>query len=81
MFLHHILAFIAYTLRENRDFVFIIIVQFMMSSRTKNIPKIPSSILVDGRIRIMLFHSNAYNFGSPESEQLDEYSYLAANSF
>ena len=30
--LHHILSLIAYTFRENRDFVFIIIVQFMMSS-------------------------------------------------
>ena len=29
---HHILSFIAYTFRENRDFVFITIVQFMMSS-------------------------------------------------
>ena len=30
--LHHILSLIAYTFRENRDFVFITIVQFMMSS-------------------------------------------------
>ena len=30
--LHHILSLITYTFRENRDFVFIIIVQFMMSS-------------------------------------------------
>ena len=30
--LHHILLLIAHTFRENRDFVFIIIVQFMMSS-------------------------------------------------
>ena len=30
--LHHILLLIAYTFRENRDFVFITIVQFMMSS-------------------------------------------------
>ena len=30
MFLHHILSLIAYTFRENREFVFIIIVQFMM---------------------------------------------------
>ena len=30
--LHHILSLIAYTFREKRDFVFIIIVQFMMSS-------------------------------------------------
>ena len=29
--LHHILSLIAYTFRENQDFVFIIIVQFMMS--------------------------------------------------
>ena len=29
--LHHILSLIAYTFRENRDFVFIIIMQFMMS--------------------------------------------------
>ena len=30
--LHHILSLIAYTFRENRDFVFIIIVQFMMNA-------------------------------------------------
>ena len=30
--LHHILSFITYTFRENRDFVFIIIVHFMMSA-------------------------------------------------
>ena len=30
--LHHILSLIAYTFRENRDFVFIITVQFMMSA-------------------------------------------------
>ena len=30
--LHHILSLIAYTFRENRDFVFITIVQFMMNS-------------------------------------------------
>ena len=30
--LHHILSLIAYTFRENQDFVFIIIVQFMMSA-------------------------------------------------
>ena len=30
--LHHILSLIAYTFLETRDFVFIIIVQFMMSS-------------------------------------------------
>ena len=30
--LHHTLSLIAYTFRENRDFVFIIIVQFMMSA-------------------------------------------------
>ena len=30
--LHHILSLIAYTFQENRDFVFITIVQFMMSS-------------------------------------------------
>ena len=30
--LHHILSFIAYTFWENRDFVFIINVQFMMSA-------------------------------------------------
>ena len=30
--LHHILSLIAYTFRENRDFVFITIVQFMTSS-------------------------------------------------
>ena len=30
--LHHILLLIAYTFRENREFVFIIIVQFMMSA-------------------------------------------------
>ena len=33
--LHHILSLIAYTFRENRDFVFIIIVQFMMSSNNR----------------------------------------------
>ena len=33
--LHHILSLIAYTFRENRDFVFIIIVQFMMSSNSQ----------------------------------------------
>ena len=31
-FLHHILSLIAYTFRENQDFVSIIIVQFMMSA-------------------------------------------------
>ena len=30
--LHHILSFIAYTFRENQEFVFIIIVQFIMSA-------------------------------------------------
>ena len=30
--LHHILSLIVYTFRENREFVFIIIVQFMMSA-------------------------------------------------
>ena len=34
MFLHHILSLIAYTFRENREFVFIIIVQFIMSVKT-----------------------------------------------
>ena len=33
--LHHILSLIAYTFWENRDFVFIIIVQFMMSSNSR----------------------------------------------
>ena len=33
--LHHILSLIAYTFRENRDFVFIIIVQSMMSSNSR----------------------------------------------
>ena len=33
--LHHILPLIAYTFRENRDFVFIIIVQFMMSANSR----------------------------------------------
>ena len=32
VFLHHVLSLIAYTFRENRDFVFIITVQFMMSA-------------------------------------------------
>ena len=32
MFLHNSLSIIAYTFRENREFVFIIIVQFMMSA-------------------------------------------------
>ena len=33
--LHHILSLIAYTFREIRDFVFIIIVQFMMSANSR----------------------------------------------
>ena len=33
--LHHILSLIAYTFRENRDFVFIIVVQFMMSANIR----------------------------------------------
>ena len=33
--LHHILSRIAYTFRENLDFVFIIIVQFMMSANNR----------------------------------------------
>ena len=33
--LHHILPFIAYTFWENREFVFIIIVQFMMSANSR----------------------------------------------
>ena len=33
--LHHILSLIAYTSQENLDFVFIIIVQFMMSSNSR----------------------------------------------
>ena len=33
--LHHILSLIAYTFRELRDFVFIIVVQFMMSSNSR----------------------------------------------
>ena len=33
--LHHILSLIAYTFRENRDFVFIIIVQFMTSANSR----------------------------------------------
>ena len=33
--LHHILSRIAYTFWENRDFVFIIIVQFMMSANIR----------------------------------------------
>ena len=33
--LHHILSIIAYTFRENREFVFIIIVQFMMSANIR----------------------------------------------
>ena len=33
--LHHILSFIAYTFRENQDFVFIIIVLFMMSANSR----------------------------------------------
>ena len=33
--LHHILSFIAYIFRKNRDFVFIIIVQFMMSANSR----------------------------------------------
>ena len=34
-FLHHILSLIAYTFRENREFVFIIIVQFMMGANIR----------------------------------------------
>ena len=33
--LHHILSLIAYTLWENRNFVFIIVVQFMMSAKSR----------------------------------------------
>ena len=33
--LHHILSLIAYTFRDNQDFVFIIIVQFMMSANIR----------------------------------------------
>ena len=33
--LYHILSFFAYTFRENRDFVFIIIVQFMMNANSQ----------------------------------------------
>ena len=33
--LHHILLLIAYTFRKNREFVFIIIVQFMMSANNQ----------------------------------------------
>ena len=33
--LHHILSLFAYTFRENRDFVFIIIVQFMMNANSQ----------------------------------------------
>ena len=33
--LHHILSLIAYKFRENREFVFIIIVQFMMSANIR----------------------------------------------
>ena len=33
--LHHILSLIAYIFRENREFVFIIIVQFMMSTNSR----------------------------------------------
>ena len=33
--LHHILSLIAYTFRKNREFVFIIIVQFMMSANIR----------------------------------------------
>ena len=33
--LHHILSLTAYTFRENRDFVFIIIMQFMMSANIR----------------------------------------------
>ena len=33
--LHHILSLIAYTFRENREFIFIIIVQFIMSANIR----------------------------------------------
>ena len=33
--LHHILSLIVYTFRENREFIFIIIVQFMMSANSR----------------------------------------------
>ena len=35
-FLHHIMSLIAYTFRENRDFFFFIIVQFMMSASSQS---------------------------------------------
>ena len=35
LLLHHILSLIAYTFRENREFIFIIIVQFMMSTSVR----------------------------------------------
>ena len=35
IFLHHILSLIVYTLRENQEFVFISIVQFMMSVNSR----------------------------------------------
>ena len=34
VFLHHILSLIAFTFRENRDFVFIIIAQYLMSANS-----------------------------------------------
>ena len=39
--LHHILSLIAYTFRENREFVFIIIVQFMMSANSWMLSGLP----------------------------------------
>ena len=35
VFLHHILSLIAFTFRENRDFVFIIIAQYLMSANSR----------------------------------------------
>ena len=46
--LHHILLLIAYKFRENREFVFIIIVQFMMSAN--------SQIRFDLKIVLVYFH-------------------------
>ena len=52
--LHYILSLIAYTFRENREFVFIIIVQFMMSA---NIP-----IRFGLQIVLVCLYSTSYHY-------------------
>ena len=47
----HILLLIAYTFRENREFVFIIIVQFMMSANNR------TRFCLEGRIRLFVHYT------------------------